>query len=316
MQQISKVTSVLGFAMLGLVSSAAADSSDPIKIAVNEWTGQHVSAHISGSVLQAAGYTVEYVTAGAVPQFAAIAQGNLHLQPETWGNNVGDIYPNSVANGDIVVLGSTGLEPTESWMYPRYMNAQCPGLPDVTALIACSQLFAAAETFPKGRLITYPADWGTRSKDLVNSAGLPFEPIAGGSEGAMIAEMQAAYKTQSPMLVMFWEPHWVHSEMDFDWVQFPGYTEDCDTNPEPGIYPDKTGDCGFKQANISKIVSRDFETNWPGAFKIMEALSIDNAMQNSLLLEIDFNKRELEEVIAEWMTNNESTWKPWVAAGS
>lgn len=74
MQQISKVTSVLGFAMLGLVSSAAADSSDPIKIAVNEWTGQHVSAHISGSVLQAAGYTVEYVTAGAVPQFAAIAQ--------------------------------------------------------------------------------------------------------------------------------------------------------------------------------------------------------------------------------------------------
>lgn len=105
MQQISKVTSVLGFAMLGLVSSAAADSSDPIKIAVNEWTGQHVSAHISGSVLQAAGYTVEYVTAGAVPQFAAIAQGNLHLQPETWGNNVGDIYPNSVANGDIVVLG-------------------------------------------------------------------------------------------------------------------------------------------------------------------------------------------------------------------
>jgi len=39
-------------------------------------------------------------------------------------------------------------------------------------------------------------------------------------------------------------------------------------------------------------------------------------MQNSLLLEIDFNKRELEEVIAEWMQNNESTWKPWVAAGS
>ena len=72
----------------------------------------------------------------------------------------------------------------------------------------------------------------------------------------------------------------------------------------------------LKQANISKIVSRDFETTWPGAFKIIEALSIDNAMQNSLLLEIDFNKRELEEVIAEWMQNNESTWKPWVAAGS
>jgi ABC-type proline/glycine betaine transport system substrate-binding protein len=39
-------------------------------------------------------------------------------------------------------------------------------------------------------------------------------------------------------------------------------------------------------------------------------------MQNSLLLEIDFNKREIEEVIAEWMTNNESTWKPWVDAAN
>ena len=187
MQQITKAASILCFAMLGLGGSAVADSNDPIKIAVNEWTGQHVSAHISGSILQAAGYNVEYVTAGAVPQFAAIAQGNLHLQPETWGNNVGEIYPNSVASGDIVVLGSTGLKPTESWMYPSYMNDQCPGLPDVKALIECSQLFAAAETFPKGRLITYPADWGTRSKDLVNNAGLPFEPIAGGSEDAMLS---------------------------------------------------------------------------------------------------------------------------------
>ena len=122
MKKFNKVASVLSLAMIGLGSNAIADSSDPIKIAINEWTGQHVSAHISGSVLEAAGYEVEYVTAGAVPQFAAIAQGNLHLQPETWGNNVGEIYPKSVENGDIVVLGLTGLKPIESWMYPSYMT--------------------------------------------------------------------------------------------------------------------------------------------------------------------------------------------------
>ena len=111
-----KMTSLIlaaGLALAG-AGSAYADSSDPIKIPINEWTGQHISAHILGSLFEKAGYSVEYVTAGAVPQFAAIAQGNLHLQPETWGNNVGDIYPKSVANGDIVVLGLTGLEPTEA----------------------------------------------------------------------------------------------------------------------------------------------------------------------------------------------------------
>ena len=72
---------------------AAAAADGPIKIAINEWTGQNLSAHIAGSVLEDMGYDVEYVTAGAVPQFAAIAEGSLHLNPEIWTNNVGEIYP-------------------------------------------------------------------------------------------------------------------------------------------------------------------------------------------------------------------------------
>lgn len=307
-------SALLAGAVLVTGSAALADSSDPIKIAVNEWTGQHISAHISGSLLQKAGYEVEYVTAGAVPQFAAIAQGNLHLQPETWGNNVGEIYPKSVASGDIVQLGLLGLEPKEGWMYPPYMKDKCPGLPDVQALIKCTQAFATAETFPNGRLITYPADWGTRSKDLVKNAGLPLQAIAGGSEGAMIAEMQAARKTEQPMLVMFWAPHWIHSEHDWEWVELPDAADDCDTNPAPGFDPDKTGDCGFTQADITKIVSRNFESDWPGAFKLMQELTIDNDTMNTLMLEVDNKKRKLEDVIVEWVDGNEATWQPWVDA--
>ncbi|MEM9108138.1 MAG: glycine betaine ABC transporter substrate-binding protein, partial [Pseudomonadota bacterium] len=119
---------------LGLAGAAMAQSSDPIKIPINEWTGQHVSAHILGSLFEKAGYSVEYVTAGAVPQFAAIAQGDLHVQPETWTNNVGDIYPKAVESGDIVVLGDLGLQPQEGWIYPPYMEEKCPGLPAYEAL--------------------------------------------------------------------------------------------------------------------------------------------------------------------------------------
>ena len=73
--------------------------------------------------------------------------------------------------------------------------------------------------------------------------------------------------------------------------------------------------CGFQQATIDKIVSKDFAAKWPGAHKLMEVMSIDNAAQNALMLEID-NKgpRKLEEVIAEWVDANEATWGPWVEA--
>lgn len=293
---------------------ALAASSDPIKIAINEWTGQHISAHIAGQLLEKAGYKVEYVTAGAVPQFAAIAQGNLHLQPETWDNNVGDIYPKAVKSGDIIEVGPLGLAPREGWMYPAYMAEKCPGLPAADALVKCAQAFGNAETFPKGRLITYPADWGTRSKDLVTNAGLPFAPIAGGSEGAMIAELKSAYAAKAPMLMMFWAPHWIHAELKFDWVDLPAAHADCGTDPKHGFDPGKTNDCGFAQANIGKIVWKGFKENWPGAYKLVEMMSLDNETQNLMMLEIDNKKRKLEEVVAEWVNANEAKWKPWVEA--
>lgn len=308
---------VLGLAVSTMANSsvfAADGSSDPIKIAVNEWTGQHISAHIAGQLLQKAGFNIEYVTAGAVPQFAAIAQGNLHLQPEVWDNNVGDIYPKAVESGEIVKVGELGLQPREGWMYPSYMKEKCPSLPDASALIECAQVFAAPETFPKGRLITYPADWGTRSKDLVENAGLPLQPIAGGSEGAMIAELKAAYAAKEASLMMFWAPHWLHAELDMDWIELPAAHPNCDSEPEHGFDPGKTGDCGFPQASIGKIVWKDFGSKWPGALKLIEAMSIDNDTQNTLMLEVDNNKRDLDEVVAEWVNSNESLWQPWVAA--
>lgn len=298
----------LAFAACG---AAFADSDETIRIPINEWTGQHISAHILGTLLEKTGYTVEYVTAGAVPQFAAIAQGDLDIQPETWTNNVGDIYPKAVESGDIIVVGGLGLKPQEGWIYPPYMEEKCPGLPSYQALYDCAQAFAAPDTFPKGRLITYPADWGTRSKDVVAQIQIPFEPIAGGSEGAMIAELKSAVATQAPILMMFWQPHWLFAEEKFNWVEFDPVDGEC--VEESGQSRGKA--CGFQQASIDKIVNKDFGAKWPGAMALFTAMSIDNDTQNALMLEIDQKGRGLEEVIAEWVGANEATWKPWVDAG-
>ena len=285
---------VLG-AMLALTgTSQAAKSGDPIKIAVNDWTGQHISAHITGQLLEKAGYNIEYVTAGTVPQLTGIAQGNLHLQPEFWDNNVGAIYEKALETGDIVKVGALGLSTYEGWMYPAYMKAKCPGLPAASALVKCAQAFGSAETYPKGRLITYPADWGTKSKDLVAAENLPFQAIAGGSDGAMIAELKSAYAAKEPVLMMFWEPHWIFAEYDMEWVDMAEW--------------------GFAQAGVSKLVWSGFKDKWPGAYKLVQQLVIDNKTQNNLMLEIDNKKRDLDEVVSEYLAATESTWKPWVKA--
>ncbi len=292
---------------VAMVALSVGAGAETIKIAINEWTGQHLSARIAGATLAQMGLEVEYVTAGAVPQFSAIAEGSLHFQPEVWTNNVGDIYPKAVENGDIVIVGELGLEPREGWFYPPYMEAQCPGLPAYEALYDCAQAFAAADTFPNGRLITYPADWGTRSADQIAAIDLPFQPVAGGSEGAMLAELQSAIATEQPMLMMFWQPHWVHAEIDLNLVEWDSASADC----LAGVDQSRGDACGFAQASVQKIVSKDFAETWPEAFGFVEKYALSNEVQNALIAEVDQNGKSVEEVVAEWMAANTDVWMAW-----
>ena len=292
---------------IGTAQAAPTGADTPIKIAVNEWTGQNLSAYIAGGILQKMGYQVEYVTAGAVPQFAAIAEGSLHLQPETWTNNVGDIYPKAVESGDIVVVGDLGLEPKEGWFYPPYMEETCPGLPAYTALYDCAQAFAAADTFPKGRLVTYPADWGTRSQEQVAAIELPFQPVPGGSEGAMVAELKSAVASKQPMLMMFWQPHWIHADVELNLVEWDSSSADCVAGKDQA----KGEACGFAQAGIKKIVNKDFASTWPEAMKFLESYALDNDIQNTLIKAVDQDKQSVEDASANWIASNESAWKAW-----
>ncbi|MEP1768392.1 MAG: ABC transporter substrate-binding protein [Sulfitobacter sp.] len=299
---------VLVTAALAILTSHAAFAEEgSIKIAMNEWTGQNITAKITGAVLEEMGHSVEYVTAGAVPQFAALADGSLHISPEIWTNNVGEIFPKAIETGDIVVIGSLGIEPKEGWFYPPYMEEACPGLPNYDALFSCAQAFASAETFPNGRLITYPADWGTRSKDLVAGLGLPFQPVPGGSEGAMLAEMKSALATEQPLLMMFWEPHWIHATAELNLVEWDASDADC---AEP-LDQTRGNACGFQRAEVQKVVARDVAEKWPDAFAMLEKLTISNATQNALILEVDQEGKSVEDAVSEWLAENQAVWTSW-----
>lgn len=293
------------------VAQSIPESGDPIKVVLNDWTGQFTSAKIAGELLKSMGYNVEYVSAGAVPQFVGLANGNLHFQPEVWDNLIGDIYPTAVAAGDIKVVGEIGLDGWQDFMYPAYLEESCPSLPSYTALWDCAQLFATPETFPNGRLIAYPADWGTFDSDLIKAIGAPITAIPGGSEGAMMAEFQAAYAAEQPIVMRWWAPHWIFAEHDLKWIEWGEEGRSCADANEAASQTKDTA-CGFVQPSVLKVAWGGFEEKWPTAFKMLTAMTITNTDQNAMILEIDQKGRDLDEVVAEWIANNEATWKPWV----
>ena len=298
---------VMAMATPVAVNAQTVESTDPIRIAVNEWTGQVLSANIAGAVLKKMGYKVDLVTASSLPQLAAIAQGELDLNPEIWDNSVTEAYTNGLKSGDLVLAGELGLIPREGWVYPPYMEALCPGLPSYKALYDCAQAFGTAETFPKGRLVGYPAEWGTRSQDVVDAIGLPFAVIPGGSEGAMVAEIKGAVAAKEPILMMFWQPHWLFAAMDLHYVEWNKTDGNC---VELGQSKDTA--CGFAQAHVLKLEAKQFAIKWPKAAAMMAKFTITNAEQNAMILEVDQKGRTVDDVVQEWMTKNESKWSGWI----
>ena len=119
---------ILGLIIPGVGSAGTVpESKDPIKVTIQDWTGQHFSTYVTAGLLEEMGYNVEIVVSDAITQHPAIAAGNIHLTSEVWTNNLGDLYTGLVEKGDIVVVGELGLEPKEGWIYPPYMEENALG---------------------------------------------------------------------------------------------------------------------------------------------------------------------------------------------
>ena len=114
----------------------------------------------------------------------AMADGEIHAALEVWGSNVSDQYGQLKDAGKVEEYSELGLQAREGIAYPVHVADLCPGLPDWEALKSCAMNFATAETLPMGRLVDYPADWGTPGADRVTGLGLPFKAVPAGSEGA------------------------------------------------------------------------------------------------------------------------------------
>ncbi len=301
--------------LAGTVSAAELGAVDePIRLAINEWTGQHVTTHVAGEMLKAAGYKVQYTTAGYMNMFQAMGDGELHAALEIWSSNVSDDYAKHIEAGDIVELGDLGLEAKEGIAYPAHVEEMCPGLPNWEALKNCAQVFATAETLPLGRLVDYPADWGTPGADRIKGLELPFKAVPAGSEGALIAELRASSEKKTPLLITFWQPHWAMAAYDVKFVDLPPGTDECYTDPAWGPNPNATHDCDFAPTRVFKAAWAGLEKKWPAAYEILKAYQMSVEDQQPMMGAVDVDGKPVEEVVAAWMAANEAKWKPIVEA--
>lgn len=307
----------IGATLAALVAGQASaasypESKDPIKMTIHDWTGQYVTTHIMGTVLQKMGYNVEYVQADYLAQFAGLESGDLDVAMEIWETTGKDALQKSLATGDTVDLGETGMKAIESWWYPSYVEEQCPGLPDWKALNDCAEVFASPQTAPKGRYLGGPVTWGGHDEERIDALGLNFEVIHAGTNAALSAELQSAIQRKEPIIAWVYAPNWTTAKFDGKWIDFPDYTDECYEDPSWGPNPDKKFDCGKPRGWIKAVGWAGGEKKWPAAYQAIRNFHITNDVMGNLIAKIDLDGMPSDAVVQQWIENNKDVWQSWI----
>ncbi|SFV38675.1 ABC transporter substrate-binding protein [Hyphomicrobium facile] len=307
---------LLSVGFIGLftgTTTARSDSSDPISIALNNWSSQNVSSYILGGILEREGYKVNYVQADAMAQFAGLETGDITFQTEIWPTTQGVRFEEGLKKGGLINMGKLGIRAQEEWWYPTYVKKFCPTLPDWHALLEkdCAKAFATAQTGDLGRYLGGPADWEGHDEDRVAALGLPWKVIHAGSDVALWAEVDSAYKRKAPVMIWGWSPHWWPTKYEGEFVEFPAYSEECYNDPKVGPNPDAKYDCGKPRGDVAKAAWIGGKDKWPGAYTLLQNMKFDEKSYGHLIAKIDVEGQDAKAVANEWIDANKPVWEGW-----
>jgi len=315
MKNTKSLTAVLALALAAAISlparAAVPESKDPIILTIHDWTGQYITTHIMGRVLEEMGYNVKYQQADYIAQFAGLESGDLHVAMEMWETTGKQAMDKSLATGKTTDLGETGMKAIEEWWYPYYMKEKCPGLPDWEALNKCAEAFATPETHPKGRYLGGPVTWAGFDDERAEALGLDFEVVHAGTDAALFAEIQSAYERKAPVLAWVYTPHWAPIKFRGEWVSFPRYTDECYNDPKWGLNPDMAYDCGKPRGWIKKVGWKAGENKWPCAYHAVRNFKVSNQEIGEMIGEVDLEGKNVDQVVESWISKNKDRWKKW-----
>jgi len=312
------LAAILGaVALFALSAPAEAQSDDPIKIPLHNWSSQIVGAHILGKILNRAGYKTEFIPSDSQVVYTSMCEGDIDVVHEVWQGAFGVAFEKVVAEGCVIDAATHDATTREEWWYPSYVEKLCPGLPDWKALNKCAKLFATPETAPKGRFLAGPVDWLKHDAERVEGLNMDFEVVNAGSAAALWAELKSAFDRKKPIVLFNWTPNFIEAIYDGKFVEFPKFADACRTDPSWGINPDKTYDCGNPAGGYLKIgVWKGLPDKWPGAYKIIQKINFNNLDIAIMAKLVDVDGMEPEDAADKWLADNAGKWKTWLGAGS
>ena len=164
--------------------------SDTVNIAVNPWTGSAVNANVA-KVIMETGAGVH----GRARSTSTSSRSSRPCPPATstprsrcgrpvtrrTTRSTSTVAKGVIDGGELGVIGKIG------WYIPTYMLDEHPELATWEGLNDNADLFATAETSPKGQMLDGDPSFVSYDAEIVENLGLNYEVVVAGTETAELA---------------------------------------------------------------------------------------------------------------------------------
>lgn len=294
--------------------SEVPDADNPtITLIVNPWTASRLNAEVAKIIIEdELGYPVEITEVNENDaMFTGMADGTLDAVLEIWPSGVTEPEQAYFDEGSVVNIGELGTVGKIGWFTPSYVVDENPDLATWEGYDdpAVAELFSTAETGDQGRFLGTDPSYSQYDEQIIENLGLPFEVVFSGSEPATVAELDARFAAEEPILMYWWTPTAAVAKYDLVNVLLPEYNDDCGASAAAG---DGGVDCDYPEDVLFKAASGQLEEKAPDVFAFLSAFTLTTEDQLSMLPPVEIDGLDPSAVAADWVAANESTWSSWL----
>lgn len=289
----------------GGTPASAPATGGTVNIAINPWVGYEANAAVVANILEKElGYKVEKKDLKEDVSWQGFETGEVDVIIENWGHP--DLEKKYIDEDKVAQnAGDTGNIGIIAWYVPKWLVDEHPDITDSKNLNKYADLFKTSESGDLGQFLGSDPSYVQYDEALIKNLGLNFKVIFSGGEAATITAFQQSVTDKKPLIGYFWDPQWLHAQIDLVKVNLPPYTEGCDADLEKVA-------CDYPEYALNKIVSTKFATEGGKAYELVKNFTWTNEDQNLVSDYITNEGMSAADAAAKWITDNEAKWKAWM----
>ncbi len=280
---------------------------------MNPWTGSAVNAHVAKIVLESElGTPVELVEIDENATWPGMAAGDIDAVLEVWPSGHAEDRATYIDEEQSVVdIGLLGPTAKIGWYVPSFVVEEHPELATWEGFQdpELAGLFATAETGDNGQFLMGDPSYVSYDEQIIANLELPLQFVVAGSEAALITAIQQAVADETPLLLNFWQPHWLQSEVELTEVELPEVTDECLASAAAG---DGNYNCDYPVDELYKAANAGLEEKNPAAFAFLQNFQLTTEQQNEIAALIDSDGMAPEEAAQQWVDENADVVSGWL----